>query len=88
MYELKKIGNVLTSKSVRTGPSTYEKKNLPDRGLTTVEKHWYTASVIITLCRWPSGAQVERGLCTGLPPTGVMIPDAVLYNFDLLMMST
>jgi len=28
-------------------------------------------------CRWPSGAQVERGLCTGQPPTGVMIPDAV-----------
>ena len=22
------------------------------------------------------------------PPTGVMIPDAVKYNFDLLMMST
>jgi len=28
-------------------------------------------------CRWPSGAQVERGLCAGWPPTGVMIPDAV-----------
>jgi len=27
-------------------------------------------------------------LCTGRPPTGVMIPDAVKYNFDLLMMST
>jgi len=38
---------------------------------------YYTASGIITLCRWPSGAQVERGLCTGRPPTGVMIPDAV-----------
>ena len=35
--------------------------------------------------RWPSGAQVESNLCTGRPPTGVMIPDAV---FDLLMMST
>jgi len=22
-------------------------------------------------CRWPSGAQVERGLCMGRPPTGV-----------------
>jgi len=37
-------------------------------------------------------SQVERrfsslNLCTGRPPTGVMIPDAV-YNFDLLMMST
>ena len=29
------------------------------------------------LCTWPSGAQIERGLCTGRPPTGVMIPDAV-----------
>jgi len=28
-------------------------------------------------CRWPSGALVERGLCTGWPSTGVMIPDAV-----------
>ena len=31
--------------------------------------------------RWPSGAQVERGLslnlCTGQPPTGVVIPDDV-----------
>jgi len=32
--------------------------------------------------RWPSGAQVERvesslNLCTGQPPIGVMIPDAV-----------
>ena len=40
-------------------------------------KLYYTASGIVTLCRWPSGAQVERGLCTGLPPIGVMIPDAV-----------
>jgi len=47
--------------------------------------------------RWPSLAQVERGLdgmhsiqsslnlCTGQPPTGVTIPDAVYYNFDLTM---
>ena len=28
-------------------------------------------------CRWPSGAQVERGLCTGRPPIGVTIPDTV-----------
>ena len=42
MYELKKIGNVLTSKSVGTGPSSYEKKNLPVRGLTKVEKHCCT----------------------------------------------
>jgi len=41
-------------------------------------KLYYTASGIITLCRWPSGAQVESGLlCTGQPPTSVTIPDAV-----------
>ena len=39
-------------------------------------------------CRWPSGIQVERRQCTGRPPTGVMMPDAVKYNFDLLVMST
>ena len=40
MYELKKkkIQKVFTSKFVGTGPSSYEKKNLPDRGLTKVEK--------------------------------------------------
>ena len=37
---LNKIGKVFTSKSVGTGPSSYEKKNLPGRGLTEVEKHW------------------------------------------------
>jgi len=36
---LKKIGKAFTSKSVRTGPSSYEKKNLPGRGLTKAEKH-------------------------------------------------
>ena len=29
-----------------------------------------------------------RPMRTGRPPTGVMLPDAVYYNFDLLMMST
>jgi len=37
---LKKIGKLFTSKFVGTGPSSYEKKNLPGRGLTKVEKHW------------------------------------------------
>jgi len=40
MYELKKIGKVFTGKFVGTGPSSYNKKNLPGRGLTGVEKHW------------------------------------------------
>ena len=42
MYELKKkkIGKVLTS-AVGIGPSSYEKKNLPGRGLTKAEKRWY-----------------------------------------------
>ena len=43
MYELKKIGKLLASKSVGTGPSSYEKKNLPGRGLTKVEKHCFRA---------------------------------------------
>ena len=41
--------------------------------------------------RWPSGAQVERRLKETCAPDGhlqcVTIPDAVKYNFDLLMMS-
>jgi len=40
----------------------------------------YTASGIITLCRWPSGAQVESGLAVLSQPVhlqNVMIPDAV-----------
>jgi len=36
---LKKIGKVFTSKSVGTGPSSFEKKNLPGRGLTKFERH-------------------------------------------------
>ena len=28
-------------------------------------------------CRWPSRAQSSLNLCTGWPPIGVMIPDAV-----------
>jgi hypothetical protein len=36
---LKKIGKVFTSKFVGTGPSSFEKKNSPCRGLTNVEKH-------------------------------------------------
>ena len=54
--------------------------------------YYYTASGIITLV---GGRPVHRlredsspNLCTGRPHTGVMIPDAVQYKFDLLMMST
>jgi hypothetical protein len=39
MYTLKKIGKVFVSKFVGAGPSSFEKKNLPGRGLTKVEKH-------------------------------------------------
>ena len=39
MYELKKIGKLLTRKSVGTGLSSYE-KYLPGRDLIKVEKHW------------------------------------------------
>ena len=36
---LKKNGKVFTSKSDGTGASSYEKNNLPGRGLTKDEKH-------------------------------------------------
>ena len=38
-----KNGKGFTSKSVGTGLSSYEKKNLPGRGLTKAEKHWARA---------------------------------------------
>ena len=41
---LKKNGNVFTSKFVGTGPSSYKKKNLLARGLTKVEKHYSSFS--------------------------------------------
>ena len=54
-----------------------------------------TASGIVTLCKWPSGMQVERELLSSLSTCipeghsqGVTIQDAVLVQFDLLMMST
>ena len=51
-----------------------------------------TASGIVTLYKGPSGAQVERELLSTYAPDGhlqrVTIPDAVLIQFDLLMMST
>jgi len=43
-------------------------------------KLYYTASGMITLCGWPSRAPDGH-------PQNVMIPAAVKYNFDLLMMS-
>jgi hypothetical protein len=53
-------------------------------------KLYYIASGIITPV---GGRPVYRlredsslNLCTGRPPTSLMIPDAVQYNFDLLMM--
>ena len=39
MYELKKNRKIFTSKFVGTGSSSYEKKFLPSRGLTEIEKH-------------------------------------------------
>jgi len=47
MYEL---GKVLMSKSVGTGPSLYEKKKLPGRGLTKIEKHccnWHKSLFVL-----------------------------------------
>jgi len=40
MYKVKKKNcKIFTSKFVGAGPSSYEKKNLPGRGLTNFEKH-------------------------------------------------
>jgi len=39
MYELKKNGKVFTSKFVGTGPSSYEKKNLPTAVSQIADKH-------------------------------------------------
>jgi hypothetical protein len=36
---LKRIGKVFMSNFVGTGPSSFEKKNLPGRSHTKVEKH-------------------------------------------------
>jgi len=40
MCELTKNGKLFTSKYAGTGPSSYEKKNLPVRGITKAEKYW------------------------------------------------
>ena len=48
------------------------------------------ASGIVTLSKWPSGAQVERELSTCAPDdhlVRVTIPDAASIKFKLLMMS-
>jgi len=69
MYELKKNGKVFTSKSVGTGPSSYEKKNLPGRGLSKVEKHWYRWLRLVTL------SAVRQYLATVcLYPTSFVVP--------------
>jgi len=47
-------------------------------------KLYYTASGIITIFRWPSGAQV----CTGRPPTECDDTRCWITQFNLLMMST
>ena len=46
-----------------------------------------TASGILTFCKWPSGMQVKPCIPDGHLER-VTIPDAVLVQFDLLMMST
>ena len=45
------------------------------------------ASAIVTLSKWPSGAQVERGLAPDGHLLKVTIPDAASIQFNLLMMS-
>ena len=54
-------------------------------------KLYYTASRIITLCRWPSGAQVERGHPQPVHGTVTYRCDdtkCCIIQFDFVMMST
>jgi len=46
------------------------------------------SSGIVTLCEWLFGMQVEKELIPYSHLQRVTIPDAVLVQFDLLMMST
>ena len=49
-----------------------------------------TVSGIVTLCKWPSGMQVEISFSTCVPDghlQRVTIPDAVLVQYDLVTMS-
>jgi hypothetical protein len=41
MYELKQIGKVFTSKSVGTGPPSYEKRIYQAAVSQGFEKHWF-----------------------------------------------
>ena len=50
--------------------------------LTLCANHQEVKIVLYNICyhhtsRWPSRAQSSLNLCTGQPPTGVTIPDAV-----------
>jgi len=61
MYELKKNGKVFTSKFVGSGPSSYEKKNLPGRGLTKVENTEivYNINIVTFRCTWRSSCNAN-----------------------------
>ena len=50
-------------------------------------KLYYTASGVVTHCRWPSGTQSSLNLCTGRPPTQCDDTRCCITQ-DLLMMST
>jgi len=54
MYELKKNGKVFTSKAVGTGPSSFEIKNLPGRGLTKVENRCTKSICVPYVTRIPA----------------------------------
>ena len=77
MYELKKNGKVFTSKFVGTGPSSYEKKNLPCRGLTKVEKHWLGA------CSCNEVTANGSHICKGY----YIFMDSFLWHSNLLIMN-
>jgi len=58
MYELKKkLKSYLRVNLLGRGPRLIKKKNLPGRGLTKVEKHWY---IVLPLPNSPPRAPMMR----------------------------
>ena len=78
MYELKKIGMVFTSKSVGSGPSSYEKRIYRGRGLTKAEKHCLTSSSVKVLVIMPELWDRNAILvCSGNNQLRAIMPGAI-----------
>jgi hypothetical protein len=61
---LEKSGEVFTSEFVGTGLLSYVKRNLPGRGLTKVEKHWFRPCIrgeVLTLFYFSQAISYKTG---------------------------